>query len=86
MALSSNRDIYSATIGGYGRQFENEILGSSRGGHTNLAICTWCQPDTLPNPQIIALCGITDHTRRPSFNQTPPQAMKAGEVVSMVEG
>ncbi|MCJ1344701.1 hypothetical protein MMC31_002904 [Peltigera leucophlebia] len=60
--MASSKDVYPAEIGGYGRQFRNEIPDKSRGGLANLAFGTWCPPDIQPDTRIIAICGITDYT------------------------
>lgn len=64
MAPSSKKDVYPATISGYGRQLGNEIPG---GGLANSVFSTWCPPDKKPNTRIITLCGITDYTGQPSI-------------------
>lgn len=78
MASSSKKEIYPATIGGYGRQFGDQIPDQSRGGLANRAFSTWSPPDIQPKTRIIALCGVTDYTGKPSldFSSSDNESLK----------
>lgn len=68
MASSSKKEVYPATIGGHGRQFGVQIPEQSQGGLASLAFSTWSPPDIQPQTRIIALCGVTDYTGKPSLD------------------
>lgn len=68
MASSGKKEVYPPTIGGYGRQFGVQIPDQSRGGLASLAFSTWSPPDIQPQTRIIALCGVTDYTGKPSLD------------------
>lgn len=70
MASASKKEVYPATIGGFGRQFGVQIPDQSRGGLANLAFNTWSPPDIQPKTRIIALCGVTDYTEKPSLDSS----------------
>lgn len=59
MASCSGSKVIPATIGGYGRYFQ-DTDSQSKGGLADVVFSTKAPPDIQPDLRIIAICGITD--------------------------